>query len=307
MKNKYIFVLVMLVCIALAGFGLTGAYVQHENKTQTQQEMTVVTSFYPVYIAAANVIGDTDTVTLKNLSEPQTGCLHDYQLTPEDMKLLSSADVFIVNGGGIETFLTDVAKTYPDLDIIYSAEDVPMLGDNAHVWMNTHNYETQVQTIAAQLSQADPENKETYENNAQEYCRKIEQLGSRIRALRDQLEGEPVVIFHEAYEYVAEEYGLNVVGTIDLDEERQVSAGEVADILAAIDEYDVPVVLAEQLYGESMGKTVEKESDAQVVYLDPLTRGDYDRDSYLNTMEHNIDLLEQAYSEHLGREHSHAH
>lgn len=58
-----------------------------------------------MYIAAENIVGDAEGVTLTNLSEPQTGCMHDYQLTPEDMKLLSRADVFIVNGGGIENFV----------------------------------------------------------------------------------------------------------------------------------------------------------------------------------------------------------
>ena len=108
MKNKYLFVLVLLVCLAAASLGLTGLYVSNQEKKEEAQELTVVTSFYPMYVATENVIGDCQGVTLQNLSEPQTGCLHDYQLTPEDMKLLSTADVFVVNGGGIEGFLTEV-------------------------------------------------------------------------------------------------------------------------------------------------------------------------------------------------------
>lgn len=103
MKNKYVFVTVLLLVLLLTGAGLTQLYVKEETKQQ-DSELMVVTSFYPMYIAAMNVIGDTPGVDLQNLSEPQTGCLHDYQLTPADMKLLSGADVFIVNGGGIESF-----------------------------------------------------------------------------------------------------------------------------------------------------------------------------------------------------------
>lgn len=66
-------------------------------------------------------------VTLENLSEPQTGCLHDYQLTAADMKLLSKADVFIVNGGGIESFLSDVAESYPDLKIVQACDGIVYL------------------------------------------------------------------------------------------------------------------------------------------------------------------------------------
>lgn len=305
MKNKYLFVLLMLICIALGGLGLTGVYVSRQDQRDQEQNLTVVTSFYPMYIAAMNVIGDTPGVTLENLSEPQTGCLHDYQLTPEDMKLLSTADVFIVNGGGIETFLTDVAKSYPDLQIIYGGENVEMLDDNAHVWMNMEDYKIQVETIANKLAEADSAHASQYEANAEAYCGRIQVLCNRARALREQIQGEPVVIFHEAYAYVAQEYGLQVVGSMDLDEERQVSAGEVAEILNVIEEYHVPVVLAEQLYGESMGNTVEGESDAQVVYLDPLTRGNYEKDSYLDAMENNMELLEKAFEQHSHEGHDH--
>lgn len=305
MKNKYLFVLLMLICIALGGLGLTGVYVSRQDQRDQEQNLTVVTSFYPMYIAAMNVIGDTSGVTLENLSEPQTGCLHDYQLTPEDMKLLSTADVFIVNGGGIETFLTDVAKSYPDLQIIYGGENVEMLDDNAHVWMNMEDYKIQVETIANKLAEADSAHASQYEANAEAYCGRIQVLCNRARALREQIQGEPVVIFHEAYAYVAQEYGLEVVGSMDLDEERQVSAGEVAGILNVIEEYHVPVVLAEQLYGESMGNTVEGESDAQVVYLDPLTRGNYEKDSYLDAMENNMELLEKAFEQHSHEGHDH--
>ena len=62
-------------------------------------KIRIATSFYPVYIAASNVVGSSDSVALENLSEPQTGCMHDYQLTPQDMIQLSKADLFLVNGG----------------------------------------------------------------------------------------------------------------------------------------------------------------------------------------------------------------
>ena len=74
MKNKYVFVTVLLLVLLLTGAGLTQLYVKEETKQQ-DGELTVVTSFYPMYIAAMNVIGDTPGVDLQNLSEPQSGCL----------------------------------------------------------------------------------------------------------------------------------------------------------------------------------------------------------------------------------------
>ena len=129
MKHKYRFTAVLLVGILLVSILLTNLYVKTEEIGDADK-LRVVTSFYPMYIAALNVIGDQSGVELENLSEPQTGCLHDYQMTPADMRLLSSADVFIVNGGGIESFLSDVAEAYPELTILNASDQVELLSES---------------------------------------------------------------------------------------------------------------------------------------------------------------------------------
>ncbi len=296
-KNKYVFVLVMLVVITVVSGLLTNIYVRESGSKQEEQTLTVVTSFYPMYIAALNVIGDTDGVHLQNLSEPQTGCLHDFQLTPEDMKLLSKADVFIINGGGIESFMKDVAKSYPDLTIIEASEGIDLLEDegeeNAHAWMSVATYEEQVNHIAEGLAAADEKHASDYQKHADAYVVKLDALKERQQKVAEKIKEQSVILFHEAYDYVADDYGLDVAYVLDLDEERQVSAGEVADVLAAVRDDHVKYILAEELYGKSMGDTVEKETDAKVIYLDALNRGDYDADSYIKGMSANIDLIEQ--------------
>ena len=316
MKKKYLYTAIMLFVILVAGMGLTGWYVSRTQEQTDGQELTVVTSFYPMYIAAENVIGDADGVRLENLSEPQTGCLHDFQLTPEDMKLLSTADVFIINGGGIESFMKEVAEAYPNLKIIEACENTSLLsgeekdthhheeeteeehahGDvNAHAWMSVSAYETQVQTIADGLSEADPERSSAYQNGAKAYLGKLDELKKRQEKLKQEISGQSVILFHEAYAYVAEDYGLQVNYLLDLDEERQVSAGEVSDVLSAVRKGHVKYILAEELYGKSMGDTIRKESDAKVLYLDPLNRGTYEKDSYINGMKKNMEILEEAF------------
>ena len=296
MKNKYVFVTVMLAVLLFLGVGLTEIYVNHTEEKEDGQ-YTVVTSFYPMYIAALNVVGENDHIRLENLSEPQTGCLHDYQLTPADMQLLSTADAFIINGGGIESFLGEVAEQYPDLTIINASEQVDLIEDNAHAWMNIKDYMTQVKTIEAELSAADPADAEQFSENTEAYLAKLSSLKEQADAVKPLTEGKNIVIFHEAYEYVAEEFGMQVSYVMDLDEERQVSAGEVADVVRTVTDGGVRVILAEELYGKDMGDTVESETDAKICYLDTLVRGDYDADSYLNAMQQNITLLKEAFSD----------
>lgn len=341
----------MLFAILVAGMGLTGWYVSQTQEQTDGQELTVVTSFYPMYIAAENVIGDADGVRLENLSEPQTGCLHDFQLTPEDMKLLSTADMFVINGGGMESFLDDVTKQYPKLNIvetiadeadevdtdgqeaIHGHEDTPdhaeetehthsheedtddhgneegshehgsekdshdhgHTHDNAHEWMSVSHYRSQVEKIKDALCEAFPAYQEVFVDNAKAYDDKLAALQAQQEEITKAASGTKIITFHEAYEYVAEDYGLDICYTMDLDEERQISAGEVADVLKEINENDVKIILAEELYGSKLAETIQKEADVNVYYLDTLVRGDYDKESYIKGMQENINILKAAF------------
>ncbi len=329
MRNKYVFVTALLLVLALLGFMFTRGYVKMEEKG-SKEELLVVTSFYPMYVATRNVVGDCAGVRVENLSEPQTGCLHDYQLTPQDMILLSKADVFVVNGGGIEGFLTEVASAYPELTIInagaeifevdgadggheedvhaddadgahaedmYSSHEEHDHGENAHAWMSIPHYKQQVTTICEGLSARNPANKEEYERNMSKYLEQVDGIWQEAKELAVSAQGKSILIFHEAFAYVAEDYGMQVVGVLDLDEERQVSAGEIADILKIIKEKNIKIILAEELYGKDMGDTIERESDCTVYYLDTLVRGDGAADSWLVGMERNIEILRKAVRE----------
>lgn len=313
---------ILLSAIALVAFGSTFFY--REGKERDEENLVVVTSFYPMYIATENLVKGREHLTLESLSEPQTGCLHDYQLTPEDMKLLAEADIFVVNGGGIEEFLTDVAKQYPDLVIVNASEGVELLesygahaheehvssnegdvkgaettGDlaenaNAHAWMSIPVHRQQLKNICSGLSLADPAGEELYRRNLASYDEKLAALQEEQEDLKREFAGRPVVLFHEAYAYVAKDYGMHVLSVMDLDEERQISAGEVAQVMDTIKSGAVPLVLAEEQYGKKMGDMVERETSADVCYLDTLVRGDYDSDSYVMRMEKNISILRET-------------
>lgn len=334
----------MFLCIIIVCTLSVMAYERATDKTADKErdQFTVVTSFYTMYIAALNITDGVDGVKLKNLSEPQTGCLHDFQLTPEDMKLLSTADMFIINGGGIETFMSDVAAAYPKLDVVEACAYVSLLAEddidseeadghdhdhdvdseeaddhdhdhdadseeidghdhdhgdeNAHAWMSVSRYRTMVSTIAEELAKADPTHADRYDANAKEYDGKLAKLEEEQQSLKELTAGKDIIIFHEAYAYVADDLGMNVCYLLDLDEERSVSAGEVRDVINAINNDGISVILAEELYGKDMGDTVSRETDVNVVYIDPLNRGDYDKDSYIEGMENNIELLRNAFS-----------
>ena len=96
-----------LLGIALC-FAQAGIAARNEGKP-----LKVLASFYPMYVMTLNVVGDTPNVSVECMTEPITGCLHDYQLTPANLKILAVSDVFIANGAGMETFIEKAVKQTP--------------------------------------------------------------------------------------------------------------------------------------------------------------------------------------------------
>ncbi len=222
------------------------------------------------------------------------------------MKLLSTADVFIVNGGGIEEFLTDVASAYPDLKILDASEGIETMEDNGHVWMSPRLHKKQVANIAKGMAEFDDAHAHKYMHNAEHYGEHLDELIYAMEDLQGRMTGKDVILFHEAYAYMAQDLGMNVSYVLDLDEERQVSAGEVSDVMSAISENQVDLVLAEETYGSEMGNMVEEETSAKVIYLDTLVRGKYDKNSYLEKMFENVDKLYMYNGTIVDRAHGHS-
>lgn len=153
MKNKYIFVPVLLLVLAVSSY-IISVMGNSIDRTGDQEELLVVTSFYPVHIAAMNVIDDVDGVRLECLSQQTSGCVHDVQLTTEDMRLLEKADLFIVNGAGMESYLESVTERYPNLRVVDTSVGADILesegghnhgsDEDLHVHAVTHDHEAEV-------------------------------------------------------------------------------------------------------------------------------------------------------------------
>lgn len=134
MKKKIGILSLILILVTVGGVSVT--MIHQAGQQRNDKKMTIVTSFYPMYIVALNLTDGMDNVEVVNLTENAGGCLHDYQLTTNDMKTLEHADIFITNGGGMESFTEDVIKGYPDLKVVDSSVGIELLENMAE-----HNHE----------------------------------------------------------------------------------------------------------------------------------------------------------------------
>ena len=283
----------MLILAALTISGCGGKISGGDN-------LKIVTSFYPIYVDAVNIAGGIDGVEVVNLTKPQTGCLHDYQLTPEDMKTLETADIFIVNGLGMENFLGKVSGGLKIVDASKS-DEIFLLKDgdeiNPHVWMSVTYCMKQVLAIEQQLCALDPEHADAYKKNALEYLNKLSTLRDEMHLALDNLPHKDIVTFHEAFPYFAAEFKLNIAAVIEREPGTEPTPQELAETIKIVNALPVKVLFTEPQYSPKAAETIARETGAKIYTLDPITTGDAipeNSGAYLDGMRKNAAVLAEA-------------
>lgn len=88
-------------------------------------QVRVLCSFFPIYLFTKNIVGDTPGVTVELMLPAQAGCPHDYDLTPDDVKKIAAAEVYVMNGAGLESFgAEEIKKANPRVVIVDSSATV---------------------------------------------------------------------------------------------------------------------------------------------------------------------------------------
>ena len=295
----------LLIVILIAGVAIyisacNGQTTPASEKTTAVKPLTIVTSFYPMHIATINITKDVPGVEVVNMSQPTTGCLHDYQFTPDDLKTLSEAQIFVINGAGMETFMDKVVSQLPALKVVEASRGIPLIngygeeGANPHLWVSISNAIQQEKNIGQQLATLDPEHATQYNANTTTYVGKLEELRARMRQTLDGVEKRDIITFHEAFPYFAKEFNLNIAAVIEREPGSEPSAAELADTIAIVKQSGINALFVEPQYPARAAKTIANETGAKVLILDPVVSGPMEADAYLNIMEGNMKTLQEA-------------
>lgn len=321
MKRKLTKILSLLMVSLISLMGCSKA---PEESNDSSDSLTIVTSFYPIYISTLNIIKDVPGVNLVNMTKAQTGCLHDYQLSPEDLKTLSNASIFVINGAGMEGFLDRVISNQKDLNIVTASEGISLLSsegeehshdddhdneeehsddhdhdheDNPHVWVSITKNIEQVKNIAKGLSEYDPANAAKYEENANAYIQKLEDLRAEMHEAIDDLPNRNIITFHEAFPYFAEEFNLNIVDVVEVEAGTEPSPKQLEETIEIAKANNVKSLFTEPQYAAKAAETIAKETGIKLYTLDPIVTGDSTPDSYddyINKMKENLETLKEA-------------
>jgi ABC-type Zn uptake system ZnuABC Zn-binding protein ZnuA len=277
-----------------------------DNSTRSGK-LRILTSFLPLQSHAAAIAGDLAQV--EQLLTKDAGP-HDFQFTPADVQRLAQADLFIINGTGLEEWLGDlVAKAgSTKLTVVDCSANLQIManpasldakvedGMNPHTWLNPVLAKSQVTLILSALQSADPPNSAAYAANAAAYTAKLDELDAEFRAVLTPLPNKNLVTFHDAFPYLAARYGLNYVGCISEFPEKDPPPQQLAALIEKIRAAKAGVLFAEADYAPGLLTEIARQTGARVSQLDTLEIGKGNAGAYLEKMRANLASLRAAFT-----------
>ena len=288
LKRISAFIILIIALMSLSGCS-------ESAQSSKREKLEIVTSFYPMYIAALNITKGIEKVEISNLTDNNIGCLHDYNLTTSDLIKIEKADVFILNGLGVENFEDKIFSSYPNIKIINSSDGIEA-GDNGHIWLSVNLHKRQIQNICYRLCEIDTENEERYRSNAEEYIAKLDELNIQIMEEAKVSSSKNAVCLNDAFEYLGQDLNINLnLLKLGHDEENGLSAANIAELVSRIKRDDIKFIFIEKLDSDKTAKTIAHETDIQICRLDAVFSGEYDENAYINAMLYNLSVLGEIY------------
>lgn len=276
------------------------------------QEKIYVASLFPVGILLQEVTRDVPDIRVELLLPSNTGCPHDYSMTPQDRHTLARADVLVLNGLGLESFLGEGSRLKsllkPDASIVDSSLGLTGLieeeedhgdmhghGPNPHIFASPSMAAQMVRSMADQLSTLDPVHADLYRKNAERAAGSLETLAEECRGLGERLKVRRVVTQHDIFAYLARDLGLTVEARIQPHEGQEPSAYEMLDLVRMIRAKNIGAVITEPQYPVRTGQTLAAETGIPCFSLDPVDHGpdDASLDYYGRVMRDNLKTLEK--------------
>ncbi len=294
---------------AVAGLALAAAACgsSDEGSGTSGERLRVVATTMQLQDFARQAGGDRVDVTgiLGTEDEP-----HEYEPTPDDADAVSSADVIVENGAGLDGWLSDLQSNAPDDAVmVTAAEGVALLptqetgfpGD-PHVWHDPALAARMVDNIAAGLAEADPAGASAYRANAERYAMQLEAMAAEIEQVFAPVPPAKrlLVTSHDAFGYFARAYDITQVGTVlpSVTTETEPSAQQVQELVEEIRDAGVTVVFTEEAVDARLEEQVADEAGARVdasLYADALGEPGSDGATFIEAELANARAMAEAW------------
>ncbi|UZJ60592.1 zinc ABC transporter substrate-binding protein ZnuA [Pseudomonas sp. KU26590] len=259
--------------------------------TAAEASVRVLTSIKPLQLIAAAV---QDGIAVPEVLLPPGASPHNYALRPSDVRRVQQADLLYWIGPDMETFLPRVlsgrskasvpVESLPGMHLRHFTASTEHHDDDedehdhdhrpgsvdAHLWLSSVNARVIAAKMAADLSQADPANAARYESNVKAFDARLDALDAQIKQRVAGISGKQYFVFHEAFDYFEEAYGLKHAGVFAVSSEVQPGAQHVAAMRARLTEFGKTCVFSEPPLRPRLADTLSAGLPVKLAELDGL-------------------------------------
>ncbi|HII95279.1 MAG TPA: zinc ABC transporter solute-binding protein [Candidatus Methanofastidiosum sp.] len=256
----------------------------NEKTTDSDGKIVVYATISPQKEMIEAVGGDKINV---NIIVPEGGDPHTADLKPSQLADLSKAKIYVMVGSGIEFEVKSMDKI-KDLNknmiIVDSSKGIELIeigahqdegdhvdgegGKDPHIWTSLRNGKIMVQNIYEGLIAVDPNNKEYYLKNRDDYLEKLDEADNYIINELKDMDNRSFMIFHPSWGYFAKDYGLSQIA-IEV-EGKEPTLQSLAHTIEEAKEENIKVIFVSPGFSSKAAEIITKEIGGKTEVLDPL-------------------------------------
>ena len=300
MKAKFIHFLILTLV------ALTTTSCKNISEADKSNKKLLLVSFTVLEDIVKNIVGDEFDV--KSITKPGIE-VHGYQTTPSDLIKGSRAEVFIDNGFGFELWAEKFVSNLKvkritmanNLKPLFIGEDAYKGKPNPHAWISPKRGIIYVDTLSRALSELKPESKTVFKKNAEIYKNKLLEIDEDFSLFLNTLKKNQkyLVSCEGAFTYLTNDYGLKEAYLWPVNAESQITPKRMAKVINLVKTNDIPAVFCESTVSSESQLAVARETGAKFggnFFVDSLSEKNGPASSYIDLLNHNLNLIKQAYS-----------
>lgn len=259
------------------------------QKSESKPE--VVTTFEPMYEFTKAVAGDK--VNVENIV-PADQEVHEYEPSAREIEKMTNAKAIVYNSSALEKWVSTVKGNGTKIEAAKAAD---LISGDPHTWVSPKQAILEVQYIADELSKIFPENKSTFEENATKYIEKLKTIDQSFDSLKNAKQ-KVFITQHEAFSYLARDYGMKQIAIAGLDPEIEPSPSALANLKTEMQKAGLHSVYFEDNSSSKIAETLAKETGAELLVINPVEgltdQEKKDGKNYLTIMQENLKALQKT-------------
>ena len=278
----------LVIALAATSLLLTGCAADEEPSGEESSTDTAA-AFYPLGWLAERVGGDVRLLTSPGV-EP-----HDLELSPQQVAQVADADVVLLLGG-FQPAVDDAVQQQAAGEVVDVAEVVDLVDGDPHFWQDPMRMAAAARAVGDAYLETNPDQADDLQTATDELVADLERLDAEYRKGLADCRTTTVVTSHDAFGYLGESYGLELLPIAGIDPSAEPSPERLAELADLVDERGVTTIFTETLVSPAVAETLADEAGVSVATLDPiegLTDETADED-YLSLMRANLAALQEA-------------